>query len=72
MRKNYEDLGNAVVLQAVKDYRKAKKKLRKYPNNDDAISVIEQVTRFLLSDRLSMFTELDGTAILRILNKEDN
>ena len=72
MRKNYEDLGNAVVLQAVKDYRKAKKKLRKYPNNDDAISVIDQVTRFLLSDRLSMFTSVDGTAILKILNKEDN
>ena len=33
MDDKYEDLANAIVLTAVKDYRDALKKLEKYPNN---------------------------------------
>ena len=101
--KAYENLGNAVVLRAVIDYREAARKyprakreyekakrivrqmhieknkpktkeewdLIKYRNR--YISVcddINSVKNFLLSDSLSLFTLVDGSYILKRLEKE--
>ena len=39
----YENLANAIVLQAVKDYRDALKRLKKKPGNQAAMSDVMDV-----------------------------
>ncbi len=67
----YANLANAIVLQAVKDYRDSKKKLRKYPNSTESKKMINDVTRFLLSDWITALTTVDGKLILKKLEQEE-
>ncbi len=46
---NYENLANAIILQAVKDYRTALKCMDRNPNNRNAQSDKEEVERFFRS-----------------------
>lgn len=55
----YEDLANAIILQAVKDYRRT--------NNKRALEELEQ---FFLSDWFSVLTSIDGPRLLQELRKE--
>ena len=45
----YENLANAIVLQAVKDYRDALKRLKKKPGNQTAMSDAMECERFFRS-----------------------
>lgn len=67
----YERLANAVVLQAVKDWRMAVKKLKRGKKNYDAERIKEQTEEFFLSNRFSYFTLTDGRALLEKLKKEE-
>lgn len=42
----YQNLANAIVLSAVKDYRDALKKLKKKPNNKLAADERDDIERF--------------------------
>ena len=70
MIENYEKLANAIILQAVKDYRAAKKKLKKQPTNKDAEIMIKDTERFFCSDWFTALTDVDGSVILRKLQEE--
>lgn len=70
MIENYEKLANAIILQAVKDYRAAKKKLKKQPMNKDAEITIKDTERFFRSDWFTALTDVDGAVILRKLQEE--
>ena len=70
MIENYEKLANAIILQAVKDYRAAKKKLKKQPTNKDAEIMIKDTERFFRSDWFTALTDVDGEVILRKLQEE--
>ena len=64
------ELANAIVLQAVKDYRKAKQTLSRFPDNADAISVIAEVERFFKSDWFGEISDANGEWILKRLREE--
>ena len=66
----YEALGNAVVLQAVKDYREAVHKLTRGKKNTIAESMKQECERFFQSPYFNVFTQLDGKALLSQLEKE--
>lgn len=66
----YEALGNAVVLQAVKDYRDAVHKLPRGKKNTIAESTKQECERFFQSPYFNVFTQLDGKALLSQLEKE--
>ena len=66
----YEALGNAVVLQAVKDYREAVHKLSRGKKNTNAESTKQEGERFFQSPYFNVFTQLDGKALLSQLEKE--
>lgn len=66
----YEALGNAVVLQAVKDYREAVHKLSRGKKNKIAESTKQECERFFQSPYFNVFTQLDGKALLSQLEKE--
>ena len=66
----YEALGNAVVLQAVKDYREAVHKLSRGKKNTNAESTKQECERFFQSPYFNVFTQIDGKALLSQLEKE--
>lgn len=66
----FEKLANAIILQAVKDYRTARKKIRKKPDNRDAQAEVESIRRFFLSPWFAALSEADGKCILRKLDGE--
>ncbi|MCI9189473.1 MAG: hypothetical protein HFH84_07580 [Lachnospiraceae bacterium] len=66
----YERLANAVILQAVTDYRVALKKIKTYPINKDARSEALSIERFFRSGWYSMLTSVDGEYMIRKLQGE--
>ena len=51
---NYENLANAIILQAVKDYRMALKSLKANPRNRTAMADKDEIERFFRSDWCSV------------------
>lgn len=70
MISEYENLANQVILQAVKDYRAARKKLEKNPWNRDAKAVINEVECFFRSKYFCILTDVNPEVILKQLQQE--
>ena len=66
----YEKLANAIILQAVKDYRDALKTLWRNPNNVSASAVKSEVERFFRSGWYTVLTSVDGEMLIRKLQEE--
>lgn len=66
----YEQLANSIILQAVKDYRDALKKLKKRPNYEPAKIMKNEVERFFRSDWYREFTSVDGSILIKKLRAE--
>lgn len=66
----YEALANAVVLQAVKDWRESTKKVSRGRRNINAQDMKEECKRFFTSSYFSTFTEMDGNMLLMKLKQE--
>ena len=66
----YERLANAVVLQAVSDYRVALKKIKAHPKNREAISEALEIERFFRSGWYSQLTNVDGEYLIKRLQDE--
>lgn len=70
MNEPYERLANAIILQAVKDYRNALKRLNKHPNRDIDLYMKKEVEQFFRSSWYSCLTTLDPEMLIRKLNEE--
>ena len=57
----YERLANAIVLQAVSDYRVALKKIKAHPKNREAISEALEIEKFFRSGWYSQLTDVDSS-----------
>lgn len=66
----YEELANAIVMQAVKDWRKAVKTLKKKTRKEPAKQMKEECERFFRSQWFEDLTDVDGSFILRKLKQE--
>ena len=77
---NYENLANAIITQAVKDYRETVMWLNAHrplcledEQDGEYIKMVSEKTaieRFFLGDWFSMLTILDGKALLAKLKSE--
>ncbi len=67
----YEELGNAVVILAAKDWREAVSKLKHGRKNKDAEIMKDDCERFFKSKYFSAFSTIDGNLILAKLEKEE-
>lgn len=67
---NYENLANAIILQAVRDYRMALKSLKASPRNRTAMADKNEIERFLRSGWFSVLTSVDGEMLIRSLQME--
>lgn len=70
MTEPYQDLANAIILMAVKDYRDALKKLRKRPRYGPAQDIKNEVERFFRSDWYRELTSVDGNVLIKKLQAE--
>jgi hypothetical protein len=66
----YENLANAIVLDAVKDYRKALKTLRMNPKSKSALAEKDEIERFFRSGWYQLLTKVDGEMLIEKLNEE--
>ena len=66
----YQNLANAIVLSAVKDYRDALKRLKKKPNNKLAADERDDMERFFRFGYFAILTEIDPEYLIDRLNKE--
>ena len=71
MTEPYENLANAIVLLAVKDWREAVGKLKKRPRHKPAAIKKEECERFFRSEWFEELTSVDGNIILRKLKEEE-
>ena len=54
MQRNWEDLANGIILQAVEDYRKARRQVRHFPDQKGAQATIRDAERFFRSRPFQM------------------
>ena len=66
----YENLANAIVVQAAKDYLTALKKLKKDPNDEQSVYTRDDCERFFRSPWYRGLTKVDGEYLMRKLRKE--
>jgi hypothetical protein len=66
----YENLANAVVIQAVEDYRNSLKILAYQPGHYEAALEKKKIERFFQSDEFRGLTSVDGEMLLRRLRME--
>lgn len=67
----YENLANAIVLQAVKDWRSVARTLKKRSRYEPAKQMKEECERFFRSDWFEALTDVDGRIILKKLKQEE-
>ncbi len=62
----YDELANAIIVQAAKDYRKACVGKRSKTKTNE----IKQIEKFFLSEWFTTLTSADGEMILKKLQEE--
>ena len=66
----YERLANAIILQAVTDYRVALKRIKRSPKDRETIDEAMGVESFFRSGWYSQLTAVDGECLIRRLQNE--
>ena len=66
----YEAVANAIILQAVKDYRMALKSLKANARNRTAQADKAEIERFFRSQWYSTLTDVNGEMLILSLQKE--
>lgn len=66
----YEALGNAIILQAVKDYRTALKKVKRNPQNRMALDEALTIEKFFRGPLFSVITSVDPEYLIGKLQDE--
>ena len=70
MNDPYENLANAIVVQAATDYRKALRDLNTNPNYTPAQYTVFEVERFFRSDWYKTLTSVSGELMIKKLRAE--
>ena len=70
MNENFEELANAIIMMAVKDWRWAVQMQKKHPRYKPARQRREECERFFLSEWFENLTDVDGSFLLRKLKTE--
>lgn len=71
MNDPYQNLAQGIIMQAVKDWRDAVKKLKKRPKYEPAKQMKEECERFFLSDWFYELSGVEGSIILKKLQEEN-
>ena len=67
---NYLDLANAIIVQAVNDYRKALVKRELNPESRSAEYEVKSIEQFFYSEYYMMLTDLDPRYLISRIREE--
>ena len=70
MKQNWQALAQTIILQAVEDYRKCRRLVRRKPGQIEAQKMIREVEAFFRSRWFMQLSDVDGNMILEGLKKE--
>ncbi len=70
MQRNWEDLVQAIIMKAVEDYRKARRRVRHFPDQKGAQATIREVEKFFRSRWFAQLTDIDGEMLIKRLREE--
>lgn len=70
MRENWQDLANAIIIQAVKDHRRAQRVLKAHSRHIAAKKIKDETESFFRSDWYRALTDVDGEVLIKRLNSE--
>ena len=70
MNRNWEDFAQAIIQQAVDDYRKSRRRVRQKPDQKEAQAMIREVEQFFRSNWFRQLSDVDGSTILYNLRRE--
>ena len=70
MQRNWEDLAQAIIMKAVEDYRKARRRVRHFPDQKGAQATIREVEKFFRSRWFAQLTDIDGEMQIKRLREE--
>ena len=70
MHENWEKLAHAVILRAVEDYRAARRRLHRSPDQKEAQATIREVEKFFRSSYFAQLTDLDPEYLIQRLKEE--
>lgn len=66
----YQELSNAIIVMAAKDYRHALRIQRRNPDSQAARIKIDEIERFFRSDWYRLLTNVDGEMLIKKLREE--
>ena len=66
----YKELANAIIVQAVKDYRDAVERLRYTPDDKSAQHDKRSIEKVFRSNWFSILSDLNGELLLKKLKEE--
>ncbi len=66
----YEALANAIIEQAVCDYRSALRSLKKHPDSRAAAAQAREIEKFFHSSWYGVLTQIDPDYLINRLRKE--
>ncbi len=72
MQENYEALANAIILRAVKDYRWARRALKRDPEDREAEKMKKDAENFLRSPYFRILTNVHPDYLMRKLKEEED
>lgn len=66
----YKNLANAIILFAVRDYKKYLKIIKKYPRDISTRNRARAIERFFRSDYFNVLTDIDPEFLITKIKKE--
>ena len=66
----YQELANAIIVQACKDYRRALKILKKFPGDKGFLSGCTEIENFFHSSLYGTLTNIDGDILIAKIREE--
>lgn len=66
----YVDLANAIIVQQARDYMKALRMLKKYPDKQYYLDQIADIEDFFHSDQYAILTDADPDYILEKMREK--
>ena len=70
IQSGYENLANAIIIQAAKDYREVLRQLLYEPDNELAAMKKKKIEQFFQSEFYCALTSIDGRTLIERLNEE--
>ena len=61
----FHNLAKAIILQAIKDFKPAYRRLKAHPDDKLATARVKEITEFFCGEYFCLLTDVDGPRLLK-------